>query len=470
MSTPIQGYERNAVYVDVLSNFTDRTPPESAKAGHLIDFGISPTHQREERQHKTGNRNPRPQIQRKRSHDFNLNTYLEPSGTPTVPPRMGAVLEGALGAKNDASAASATVKSTPAPTATSFTLDSIGASNIDDFDAGGIIKIEHSDGNTYYRAIVSISGEAGADKDVTISPALPTAPSAGDAITGGINYSVGADIKPLSICADLENGMEFAHGALPNTFAVEFSGAGDVMIEASGPVREGGFTYVDQVGTGGIDDSATTLPIKNNVKNFSVGSYIQVESEVMLVTALDEGNSQVTVVRAQASTSAAAHAADIAINAYVPTPTIVGEPLAGSVGSAFTLKLGSTEFTPIITKVRAEGNNNASVITDEVGSGTTGTRYTQGRADFTVTVGIKLEGNQIPLLNQHSGDTIPEVEFLCWLGEAAGKVFVMYAPRGEMQLVSIPSSGDEEIHIEQPIRLLPGDSGQVSSPLMIAFF
>lgn len=470
---PIQGWQRNAVYIDKLSSITDRTPPESAKAAHVIDYSITPSHTREERQHKTGDRKPRPQIQRKRSHEWKLNSYLEPSGSAGTESRMGPVLEGILGQKDDDSDATGPILATPAPTATSFAVDAdgSGAQNVDKFAPGTIVKIVIAAGanaGTYYRAVASVTSDT--DPVITITPALPEAPAANDVVTGGINYRPGDTIPTLAVSADLEDGMEFSNGSIANTGNVSYTGSGDLTIEASGPAREAGYTYTDQVGTGGIDDTATTLPIKNDVNNFCIGSYIKIEDEVLLVTAIDSDNDQLTVVRAQAGTSAASHAADTAINPYVPSPSIVGEPLAGSLGSDVAIKLGDTSFSPTVTSLKVDVNNNASLITDEVGSGDTAARYIQARAEYTETLGMKLSPSIIPLINQHSGQ-VHRVELLNWIGNTAGKTVVFYAPEAEMQLVGISSEGDEDIAFDQNFRLLPStDSNKPSAAVIISFF
>lgn len=72
------------------------------------------------------------------------------------------------------------------------------------------------------------------------------------------------------------------------------------------------FYDLDTVRTGGITSSAITLPV-NNPNRYNVGDLLVVESEEMTVTAIDQANLNLTVVRAKNLSTAAAHVAGVAI-------------------------------------------------------------------------------------------------------------------------------------------------------------
>jgi hypothetical protein len=76
--------------------------------------------------------------------------------------------------------------------------------------------------------------------------------------------------------------------------------------------EDAGIALGINVGTGGIDDSATALPISSDASGVAVGDYLKVESEYVKVTAI-AAFKQLTVARAQLGSSAAAHAAGTAI-------------------------------------------------------------------------------------------------------------------------------------------------------------
>jgi hypothetical protein len=73
------------------------------------------------------------------------------------------------------------------------------------------------------------------------------------------------------------------------------------------------FYDTDTVGTGGIDSSATTLPV-NSIDRYKPGDTLQVESEQMRVVTFDSTALTLTVVRNTKLTSAAAHIAGTAIS------------------------------------------------------------------------------------------------------------------------------------------------------------
>jgi len=72
------------------------------------------------------------------------------------------------------------------------------------------------------------------------------------------------------------------------------------------------FYDVDTVRTGGIDSSATTLPV-DNPSRFNIGDKITVETEHMIVRDVNNEDSELTVTRAFQITTAAAHVAGVAI-------------------------------------------------------------------------------------------------------------------------------------------------------------
>lgn len=72
------------------------------------------------------------------------------------------------------------------------------------------------------------------------------------------------------------------------------------------------FSQLDTVDTGGIDASATTLPV-SNVTLHRIGDLLQIESEILLVDSLSVDDETLTVTRAYKESTAAAHVAGVAI-------------------------------------------------------------------------------------------------------------------------------------------------------------
>lgn len=90
------------------------------------------------------------------------------------------------------------------------------------------------------------------------------------------------------------------------------------------------FYDVDTVGTGGINSSSETLPV-NNPSRYNVSDILVIESEHLIVRAIDSTNSQLTVTRGIQLTTAAAHSAAVAI---VIRPEFTDRAINQSIDSA----------------------------------------------------------------------------------------------------------------------------------------
>jgi len=165
----------------------------------------------------------------------------------------------------------------------------------------------------------------------------------GDRQADGVELLCGYNpLNPASMCpsisAAVRNYLKGCHFDLPgNTDFKAFNG--DLWVEndpdgdgiqctngADDDNDNGTFTppadSTADVGAGGINASATTLPVTSTAP-FAVTGIIQVEQEWMKVTAV--GSGQLTVTRAQNGTTAAAHAAGVPIDTVTVPPLEIND-------------------------------------------------------------------------------------------------------------------------------------------------
>jgi len=166
---------------------------------------------------------------------------------------------------------------------------------------------------------------------VTVSPAMSEAAALSDVIAAGIHYICADDPKSMSIWHYVGHTMFVISGASVDSLKMDVQGKDTGKFTFSGKFMKKIHTGTDEVGSGGIDDSATTLPVLDSTK-YSVGSIIYVASEIMKVSAMPTATT-ITVSRAYKSSSAAAHIAGVAITPWYPSGGAdVGDPAHGRLG------------------------------------------------------------------------------------------------------------------------------------------
>jgi hypothetical protein len=157
-----------------------------------------------------------------------LSALLRPSGTLNTLPELDPVLEAGFGDVENVTLAT-TVSSSP--TTTGATVADAGT--LAAGDAVLIAVTGHAD-SPFVRVLTDVTGAA-----LTWAPALPVAPSVGDAIKGGITYKLTTDLA-ISLCmahylADFKRELL---GAGINELAMTFDANEEPRVTASGPAKE----------------------------------------------------------------------------------------------------------------------------------------------------------------------------------------------------------------------------------------
>jgi len=197
--------------------------------------------------------------------------------------------------------------------------------------------------NGELRRITNVNVAATPD-EITVTPALSVAPTAGDAITAGITYypkDARADAQDaITAWAGNNRSLERFVGFLPSTLNLTMGGTGAGKVTINGPARERRLLYSTTL-SAGIDNAVTTVPVTDgtacpsdasatNPYYFQFGS---VTGEVIKVIAVSGNNWTVDTRGAFAHGGAAAsHLQDAEVFPAVPTGTYAGLPVAATSG------------------------------------------------------------------------------------------------------------------------------------------
>lgn len=171
---------------------------------------------------------------RRTTAGWNLSSaYLRPSGTIKTIPECAKILEHGLGSVVVGTLTSA-VQAAPAPTPITFTLAGGAGANI---TVGEFVLINLAGGaspGNYARVVTGKSTD-----EITVSPALPYAPSAGDTVKSGVTYKLATDIaKSLSFARYLPDISFVLKGGVVNELALRFNNNEEVQFSATGPGME----------------------------------------------------------------------------------------------------------------------------------------------------------------------------------------------------------------------------------------
>ncbi len=168
---------------------------------------------------------------RRGTADWIVGGEFFPAGVLNTLPDHSDFLEHGIGTKTNVTLGT-TVSATPAPTATVFTVASVTGLVVRD-----AILINIAAGPSagkYVRWISAID-----TLQLTIEPALPAAPAAGDAVKGCITYKPATDLaKSLNIGHYLESISFQGYGAVVDQLRITFDANNEVMWEASGPMMK----------------------------------------------------------------------------------------------------------------------------------------------------------------------------------------------------------------------------------------
>ena len=166
---------------------------------------------------------------RRATATWEMGGILFPSGTLNTAPDHDDILQAALGTF-DSTVLATTFSGTP--TTTGGTVASATG-----LAAGKAVRITIAAGgpNTYVRWLTS--GTAGSN--LVWAPALPTAPAAGDALTGCITYSLATSLpNALTIAHYLQSFSFESHGCVADLLKLTFDANDEPRFDVSGPAAE----------------------------------------------------------------------------------------------------------------------------------------------------------------------------------------------------------------------------------------
>lgn len=259
-------------------------------------------------------------------------THLRPPGTLIATSEQEALLEALFGSVSTVLTTGKTTVADVAATATVIDLTSVVGLQAGDF----LYFVGPAAGSI----ILSIAGN-----EVTLAIPLPSIPADATEVLGGKQFrplAAGTENPTLSAVIDLDNFQRASIGVTANEGSVRFTQGDSIKLAASGH-SSGKRSYLGESsvdnssGIDAIDDPVTIeLPDGDHLKfNISDGElFIQIESEILRVTAIDRTSSPrtLTAVRAQKTTGIAAHAQGTAITPWQSAATKTGSPLVGITG------------------------------------------------------------------------------------------------------------------------------------------
>lgn len=262
-------------------------------------------------------------------------------------------------------------------------------------------------------------------------------------IDAGVKVEYTFSSSPLpsfTLWRKLGHHLMVARGCVVDELSSMISGKEIGKMSFKGPFFEMALGAEDLVGTGGIDNVATTLPVTNGA-NFYLPAgmyfYIKVGAEVMKATA--RSNNNLTVERAQKGTTAAAHALNAPITFWDPGATEVGLPVHGKAG-AITVDAATTVMLDCTITLK----NNVKMYIDEKNGTYVAANYgTPGKREVTISTSKYLLKADARHLNDSL--SLTNFAFIANLGDTTGKILEWSAP--SCQKKSPVYSGSEEVEM-----------------------
>lgn len=183
---------------------------------------------------------------------------------------------------------------------------------------------------------------------LTVTPALPSAPSTGVTVKEGVTYNLDddrdSDELSFQFWASINRVLKRAQGVTPTSMTLNVGGGAAPRLRWSGPGRRGDDLLWTTINEGGAfaagdttltvangdcvpDDVSATNPYYLTIPDNGNGE------EVIKVTAVSGNN--LTVVRAQLSTSDVEHVDGSTVVPYAPDGTYAGSPISPRGGAAY---------------------------------------------------------------------------------------------------------------------------------------
>lgn len=270
-----------------------------------------------------------------------------------------------------------------------------------------------------------------------------------------------AALPTFTLWRQLGHTVEVARGCIVDSASFAIAGNAIGTVQFDGLFLEKAHASEDAVGSGGIDNAATTLPVVNG-KSFYLPAnmyvYIRIDTEVLKVTAVS-GN-DLTVVRAQKASSAAAHIAGAAITFWNPGTTETGSPVHGKAG-AVTVDATTT----VLLDVKIDVKNNVKVYELEKNSSYVPSTFgTPGKREVKISSKAYLRKSDA----RHFADalSLTQFAFVANLGDTAGRIVEFSCPTAIKNSPQISGSEEAELSLAWDAIAVVGSS---ESELKVTF-
>ena len=380
-------------------------------------------------------------VQKAQSFQFSIETDLRPGPTQgTAPDGVEDILS--KSGFDVGSNSGDTVQASPTPTATGFDIAAAG-----NFTNNELVVIDNATDGAVVRQIKS----GGGTTSLVVRPAMTTAPTTNDQVNNGISY------LPNETMADAPDGfsifstmgdeaMQIGTGCVADEITIEFGGDEQVRANYSGPCRSVAYTYETQL-DGAINNSVTSITVDNG-EHFYPNTFLKINSEAMIVTAVS-GNT-LTVTRGADGTSAAAHSDNDAVVAYEWAQTFQSDAPISSVDCNAYLWDGDTNTpqTLCITGGSVTIRNNVNPIGPKVGDTVTmgdysvGIREVEGTLEGYLQVGDG-SGRFARMFGEAHNRTNIGILIVCGTPSAAGgNVFALCCPQTYWENAEVDNSND----------------------------
>ena len=244
-------------------------------------------------------------------------------------------------------------------------------------------------------------------------------------ITGSTSvvYTLLDDLTALSVSLyqKLTNITELVYGAVCSNWAIRWSGNSLVMLEFSGVGK--GFT---RTGNSLVDGQGTTTAnvVVDDADFYGIYSIVEIGTD-------DNGGAgyQVTAAPTHASEllvidTATSFADNAVVDAYLPTPTLAGDPIYGTKCTT-SLDGGSTDTAVLSGSV--SGTTGASLVNEEAGtSSPSDVIMDDSQRSVDVELEFLVKKDEVHLFEHHKRKVTTDVNIT--LGDTAAKRMVIDMP------------------------------------------
>lgn len=234
---------------------------------------------------------------------------------------------------------------------------------------------------------------------------------------------------------------------------LQFAGGdSELMLKASGAFAQK--EWLGQSTGTLIDASDTTLALDTPAHAYRFGlGYLQIGSEVVLVTAINYTTGILTVVRAQAGTTAAAHTS-ATLYPYQPTFTPTGVSPISEANCTVTLDGTATRCTKFSIDITTGVDHRP---------GETGSKYIQGikivRIEVKPTIEFVLTKELVDVIGKVNQRKSVALTIVC--GTGAGSIVTFSMPYCEIEPMPVPAPPND-ISLVSPALRVRGNSGNDS--------